>query len=268
MTIPLFLLLASPPTLAGERIAVDVPEPSGIAFDRAGGRIFVVDDGGELWVLDEDFDEIDVFDLGGDLEGVDYLPGRDQLLIAVEGEESVLVVDPDSGEIIGSHDIPRTFQGEVFMAAGGNGIETLTAVGRRIFVANQSFDPTDSADGSVLAELVIRGDGVLEVVDIHPLPFLDVSGSLYSRPSGELFLLSDSDSRVYQLKLDELDALPTGALVPKALLRSFQVPGEDQEGICLIHGELVIAQDSGDLYQAGPLRWLMSPAGQISTTLK
>ena len=268
MTTPMLFLLAASSAFAGERIAVDVPEPSGIDFDREGGRIFVVDDGGELWVFDEDYNELDVFDLGGDLEGVDYLPRRDKLLVAVEGEESLLLVDPDSGEVLSSQDIPRTFQGETVMAAGGNGIETLTVVGRRIFVANQSFDSDDDSDGSLLAELTIRPDGVMTLVDVHPLPILDVAGSLYFRPSGELFLMSDSDNRVYPLSLDVLDQLPTGAPVPADAMKPFMVPGEDQEGLCLIHGEIVIAQDSGDLYNAGSLKWLMSPEGQLSTMLK
>ncbi len=118
MTTPMLLVLAASSAFAGERIAVDVPEPSGIDFDRDGGRVFVVDDGGELWVFDEDYNELDVFDLGGDLEGVDYLPRHDQLLVAVEGEESLLLVDPDTGEVLSSQDIPRTFQGETVMAAG------------------------------------------------------------------------------------------------------------------------------------------------------
>jgi hypothetical protein len=259
MKTTLLLLLAalSAPALAGTRIQVDVPEPSGIDFDRDNGRLFVVDDGGELWVLDENFDEIDVFDLGGDLEGVDYLPVSDQLIVAVEGEESLLVVDPDTGEIRSSHAIPRTFQGRTILAAGGNGIETITVVGRRIFVANQSFDIDDEDDGSMLVELILRPDDTLEVIDAHRLPMLDVAGSLYSAPSGELLLLSDTDNTVYRLRLDILDALPVSAPIPAALLGAFAVPGEDQEGICLMHGDLLIAQDSGDLFNAGPLRTLL-----------
>ncbi len=86
LLIALSLFIAAP-ALADGPIEVDVPEPSGIDVDRAGERVFVVDDGGELWVFDEDFAPIDVFDVGGDLEGVVYLPRQERLLIASEGVE-------------------------------------------------------------------------------------------------------------------------------------------------------------------------------------
>ena len=268
MTLLSLCLLSAFPAHAGDRISVDVPEPSGIDFDRRNGRIFVVDDGGELWVFDKDFREKDVFDLGGDLEGVHYLAGPDRLLVAVEGDEQLLSVDPDSGEELAVYDIPRTFQGDTVMAAGGNGIEALTVVGRRIFVANQSFDHNDDEDGSVLVELAMRPGGSLDIVDVHRLPMLDVAGSLYAPQSKSLFLLSDSDNRIYRLNLQALDSLSTGEDVPVDRLSPFSVPGVDQEGIALIDGHLIIAQDSGDLYDAGDFRWLMSDAGQLSTQLE
>jgi len=260
--------LFSQPVHAAELIQVDVPEPSGIDHDRDGERFFVVDDGGELWVFDEDYNEIDVFDLGGDLEGVDYLPVTDQLLIAVEGDEQLLLVDPDSGDVESVFDIPRTFQGRTILEEGGNGIETLTVVGRRIFVVNQSFDYQDQADGSVLVELVILPDETLEIVDAHRLPILDVAGSFYFAPTREFFLLSDYGNRIHRLNLKALDSMPAGANVPPAFLHSFLVPGDNQEGICLVRGELIIAQDSGDLYNAGSLQWLMSDAGQLGLSLQ
>ena len=86
---------------------------------------------------------------------------------------------------------------------------------------------------------------------------LDVAGSLYAARSNELFLLSDSANRVFRLSLDALDDLLDGTDIPAALLRPFAVPGVDQEGICVVEGSLIIAQDSGDLYDAGPLRELL-----------
>jgi len=249
---------------AGSTIEVDVPEPSGIDHDRIGERVFVVDDGGELWVFDTDFNEIDVFDLGGDLEGVDYIPATDQLLVAVEGDEQILVVDPDSGAIESELDIPRTWNGQTIMAAGGNGIETLTVVGQRIFVVNQSFDADDKTDGSVLVELAIMPTGTLRIIDAHRLPILDVAGSLYEPRSKSLYLLSDTNNRLYRISMGALDSLDSGESVPSALLRAFQVSGDNQEGMCIVNGDLIISQDSGDLHNAGSFRWLLSLQGQMS----
>lgn len=264
MMTALLIALFSSPAHAGSTIEVDVPEPSGIDHDRVGERVFVVDDGGELWVFDTDFNEIDVFDLGGDLEGVDYVPATDQLLVAVEGDEQILVVDPDSGSVEAELDIPRTWNGQTIMAAGGNGIETLTVIGRRIFVANQSFDANDETDGSVLVELAIMPNSKLRIVDAHRLPVLDVAGSLYDPRSNSMFLLSDTDNRLYRIPMDALDALDSGTAIPRNLLRSFHVSGENQEGMTIVGGDLIIAQDSGDLHSTGSFRRLLSLQGQLS----
>ena len=260
-----FAALMSLPALAGHTIEVDTPEPSGIDIDHLGGRIFVADDGGEVWVFDEDYRPIDVFDIGGDLEGIFYVPNIDQLLVAAEGDEQLLLVDPDTGAVNNVFDIPRTYQGETILAEGGNGIETLTMVGQRIFVANQSFDPSDTEDGSILVELAMTLTGELAIVRAHPLPIMDVAGSFYSPKSGELFLLSDAEDRAYRLSLRAMDQLEADAPLPSQMLRPFWVPGDNQEGMAVVGGSLIIAQDSGDLYDAGSLRWLLSPAGQQQT---
>ncbi len=249
-------MLSSAPAQADDTIYVGVPEPSGLDYDAVNGRVFVVDDGGELWVLDEDFRRIDVFDLGGDLEGVAWLGGEELLMVAVEGSEELLLVDPDTGELSQVLEIPRTFRGQTIMAAGGNGIETLTVVGSRIFVANQSFDEYDEEDGSILVELAFGIGGSLSVVDAHALPMLDIAGSMFLRQSGELHLVSDSDNAAYRLSLKTLDAIPTGAPLTRKAFTAYDLPGENQEGICLIEGQVVIAQDSGDLVDAGSLREL------------
>ncbi len=254
----LTLLLFVPTLAVAGTIPVDVPEPSAIDADYAGDRLFVADDGGEIWVYDGDFTHLDTFDVGGDLEGVDYLPRADVLLVAVEGDEQLLVLDPRDGTELAVLDIPRTYKGETILAAGGNGIETLTVVDSRIFVANQAFDLDDTDDGSVLVELALDRTGDLEIVAFHPLPFRDAAGSLYAAATDELFVLSDTDDRVYRVPMLLLDALPAGAPLPEAL-PSFEVPGVDQEGIVLWDECLLIAQDSGDLYDAGPLAALLSP---------
>lgn len=259
----LLIALFTAPAHANSTIEVDVPEPSGIDHDRVGERIFVADDGGELWVFDTDYNEIDVFDLGGDLEGVDYIPATDQLLVGVEGDEQILVVDPDSGSIEAELDIPRTWNGQTIMAAGGNGIETLTVVGRRIFVANQSFDADDKTDGSVLVELAIRPNGKLSIVDAHRLPIIDVAGSLYEPQSKSLYLLSDANNRLYRIGMGALDALDSGESIPNALLRAYRVSGDNQEGMTIVDGNLIIAQDSGNLHSAGNFRRLLSLQGQM-----
>ena len=67
--LPLLMLAVTlpwTPSLAGE-IVVGVPEPSAIDIDRAGGRIFVADDGGEVWVFDRDYTATATFAVGGDL---------------------------------------------------------------------------------------------------------------------------------------------------------------------------------------------------------
>ena len=250
---------------AGQTIEVDTPEPSGIDSDRLSGRIFVADDGGEVWVFDEDYTPIDTFDIGGDLEGIAYIPNIDKLLVAAEGDEQLLLVDPYTGDVDEVFDIPRTFEGQTILAEGGNGIETLTLAGPRIFVANQSFDLNDTEDGSILVELAMTLSGDLEVVRAHPLPITDVAGSFYSRASGELYLLSDAENQGYRINLRALDQLEPDMAVSSKLLRPFWVPGDNQEGMAVIDGRLVIAQDSGDLYEAGSMRWLLSPAGQQKT---
>lgn len=122
-----------------------VPEPSGIDWDSARGRLWVVDDGGVLARVDPADGTVEATrDVGGDLEAVRWLPGAD-LLIAVREEDATLVlVHASSMEIaaIASIEVPAGISPAP--GARGNGFEGLAVLGTgstlRLLLANQD-DP-------------------------------------------------------------------------------------------------------------------------------
>lgn len=122
-----------------------VPEPSGVDWDSARGRLWVVDDGGVLARVRPSDGTVEVtVDIGGDLEAVRWIPGAD-LLIAVREEDATLVlVHASSMEIaaIASIEVPAG----ISPAPGprGNGFEGLAVLDTgstlRLLLGNQD-DP-------------------------------------------------------------------------------------------------------------------------------
>ena len=228
-------------------------EPSGICWHSQRKTLFVVGDQGDVCEIKPDGTLISQKRIrSADFEGITHDPSTGLLYIAVEGEESIIELNPETLEVLREFLLPRKFDGKVVMKSGGQGIEALTFVpdmahpeGGTFCVANQSFNTNDEDDISAIfvVELPLRSKtGEPKLLNYFNPRIIDVSGLYYSPKDGHVFVISDACNII-------LEYSPT-----YKLLKEFAFPGNDQEGIAVDdNGFMYIAQDSGGIIK---LKWL------------
>jgi len=224
-------------------------EPSGIVYHPTRNLLYVVGDEGDILVMRKDGEYVIEKHLAdADLEGITVNPSTGLLYIAVEGDEKILEVDPDSLVILREFVIDRYFQGKELLMRGGQGIEGITFIpddehpeGGTFLVSNQSFN-LEGGEPSVICELevpIVSSKSVLDSAKIVRIIYpgiIDVSGLYYNPLSNTLFVISDATNVFLEMSLDG------------QILKQYAFIGDDQEGITLDdEGYLYIAQDSGGI---------------------
>jgi hypothetical protein len=225
-------------------------EPSGICYHSSRRTLFVVGDEGDVCEMKTDGTPVKSRHIRhGDFEGITHDPSTGLLYIAVEGEETILEVHPDSLEVLRTFSIPRQFEGRMLMKEGGQGVEGITFVpdpthpqGGTFQVANQSFrrDLADDVSAVIEVELPLRSVGkttsaarILRCIDPG---IVDISGLCYDAATDSTLLISDTTDTL--LEYDRSGRI----------LGAWRLPGTDQEGIAADpDGFLYIAQDSGGI---------------------
>ena len=230
-------------------------EPSGIVFHPQRGTLFVVGDEGDIGEMQPDGTLVKQARVRhADFEDVTYDPSTGLLYVAIEGEEKIIEIAPEDFRVIREFAIDRVFEGTMLLKPGGGGVEAITFVpdpnhpqGGTFYLTNQSFDPDSREDPSVVfeAEVPIRsnstGDLTAKIIRYFSLGVSDLSGLHYDRASDHLYVISDTTNTFFEI---------TRA---GKVLRSYTLPGEDQEGITMDgEGFLYIAQDSGGIIK---IKW-------------
>ena len=233
-------------------------EPSGIVYHPARRSLFAVGDEGDIIELRTDGTAISQTALrkGTDFEAIACDPATGLLYIAVEGEEQILEVDPQTLTVLRQFTIDRTFQGQVRLRGGSEGVEGLTFVpqadhpeGGTFFMTNQAFSLKDPEDTSALCRLELplrsgKGQGeklIGRIIQYTAMPIIDMSDLHYDAASGHLFVACDADNVLLEVTL------------AGTILRTWALPGNDQEGLAVDdEGHLYIAQDSGGIIK---LKW-------------
>jgi len=226
---------------------INFPEPSGIVYHGGRDTLFVVSDEGWLCEVTKDGELIkNEFIRHADFEGVTYNPATGLLYLAVEGEEKILEVNPDSFSVLREYTINRTFEGETVLATGGQGIEAITFVpdpghpeGGTFFVANQNFTLDDPDDLSAIFEIYVplissQESAEVDILQYFSIGVVDMSGLYYNSSNTHLYVISDTENMMYEIT-------KLGVVV-----NSFSLIGNDQEGITFDDENFMyIAQDSG-----------------------
>ena len=222
-------------------------EPSGICWHSVRGTLFVVGDEGDVCEIEIDGTLIKKKRIRkADFEGITHDPATGLLYIAVEGQEAVLEVDPETFDVVRKFSIPRAMDGRTLMKAKGQGIEAITFVpdsehpqGGLFLVANQAFELTDDEDISAVfqVELPLREpEATPKLLGYFEPGIIDLSGLHYDPATGNLFVISDVTNTIHEYSADHV------------LLRSYAFPGKDQEGITADNaGFWYVAQDSGGI---------------------
>ena len=225
-------------------------EPSGICFHSVRKTLFVVGDEGDLCEIETDGTLIQEKRIrSGDFEGVTHNPTTGLIYIAVEDDESILEVDPDTFKILREFTVPRQFEGDTVMDEGSNGFEGITFMpdakhpeGGTFIVAHQSFTLDDPEEISALFELEVplktSKDKKVEakILRCIKLDVIDLAALYFNVKTQQIYVVSDETNNL--ISLDK-----SGNILEQSFF-----PEEDQEGITFDdQGFIYIAQDSGGI---------------------
>ena len=238
---------------AGDIDKAKFNEPSGICWHGGRGTLFVVGDEGDICEIKTDGTLVKQKHIrDADFEGVTHDPSSGLLYVAVEEEEAIIEVDPETFEVLREFSIPRQFGGKTLMRAGAEGIEAITfipdaghAQGGVFYVANQSFVLSNDEDISALfvVEVPLRSKkGEVKITGYFEPGVIDLSGLYYDSAADRIYVVSDASNTILEYSRDH------------ELLSIQAFPGDNQEGITVdSDGYIYIAQDTGGILK---LKWL------------
>jgi uncharacterized protein YjiK len=222
-----------------ERVAANVREPSGVAFDPRRGHLFVVGDEGSLVELMLDGKLVRSFPVAGDLEDVAVHAPNGDLLLLFERESELLLFDPEKKVEKKRWKLPRAallgqepteknsgFEGLAFKedsSRPGGGIAVLTHQRTPPLVVALTLDTSGPA-GPLGADAVLWRKSVAE----------DLTAITYSAELKRFLVIAERKDRLLVLQED-------GGLEDEIPL-----PGLRQEGLALDgNGSLWVADDQG-----------------------
>jgi len=216
---------------------------SGIVFYPPRETLFAVSDNGWIIEIKTDGTLIQKRQLRkkADFEGITYSPATEMLYVAIEGEEVILEVNPETLEVGRDMPIERMFEGDILLSPEGNGIEGIAFVPASdattpgsFYLVNQS-DELGGTDPSIVFEVDINpdaGEPEARIIRYFSVGVPDLSGIHYVPSSQRLLIISDSNNLLLEVSL-------TGEV-----LETYPLPGKNQEGVTTDgDGFLYIAQD-------------------------
>ena len=224
-------------------------EPSGLVFHPGRGTIFAVGDNGDLLEMETDGQQVKQVHMDStDLEGITADPATGLLYVAVEGEEQILELDPESFAVLREFFIERKVAGKAVLKEGSQGIEGIAFApdsehpeGGVFYVANQGLDLAAAEDLSAICEVVLplrsSKEGATVAIQRYFEPgFIDVSGLHYDAEADLLVLIGDAVNGIFYFRRSG------------ELIGGHALPGDNQEGIAVdADGNMYIAQDSGGI---------------------
>lgn len=234
-----------------------IAEPSGITYHPTRRSLFLADDSGSVHEVSLEGRLIQSKGLSErDIEGITVDPSTGMLYAAVEDDEVILELEPESLAIQREFRIGRDFKGEQLLRKGGMGIEAIAFVpdashpeGGTFWVGNQSFSLKAKDEPSVVCEVVVplrsttakQADGA--IIQAYKMNFIDISGLAYDAQGDCLVLISDTTNLLVELKREG------------TILRQYLLPGDEQEGIVLDGlGYMYVAQENGEIIKLADRR--------------
>ena len=234
-----------------------IAEPSGITYHPVRRSLFIADDSGSIYEVNLHGTFIQAKGLNElDIEGITMDPSTGLLYAAVEDDEAIIELEPETLTVQRKFRIVRDFKGELLLKKGGMGIEAIAFVpnalhpeGGTFWVGNQSFSLKANAEPSVVCEVVVplrtetAAISEASIINAYKMNFIDISGLAYDPQDDVLVLISDTTNLLVEMSRD-------GTILSKYLL-----PGDEQEGVTLDGlGYMYIAQESGAIIKLGDRR--------------
>lgn len=234
-----------------------IAEPSGITYHPVRRSLFIADDSGSIHEVNLHGTLIQAKGLNElDIEGITMDPGTGLLYAAIEDDEAIIEIEPETLTIQRKFRIARDFKGELLLKKGGMGIEAITFVpnashpeGGTFWVGNQSFSLKAKDEPSVVCEVVVplrtetAAIAEASIINAYKMNFIDISGITYDPQDDVLVLISDTTNLLVEMSRE-------GTILSKYLL-----PGDEQEGVTLDGlGYMYIAQENGAIIKLGDRR--------------
>ncbi len=221
-------------------IIAKVPEASGICYDPASDSLFVANDEGAIYQLSRSGKILRKKQLGDyDLEGIACDTKNHRLLLAVEGVDNILIVDPKTLIPRKKININRKYRGKKLLIKDKEqGLEGITiAPDGTLYLSNQSGDTLPHNDPSVIILIKnIKASKTAIDAIIDPKK-TDISGLAWQ--NGYLYMVSDTRDRLYRYnpKTGKID-------------RTYRLPHFAQEGVAFDnHTNIYFADDNGHVIQ-------------------
>ncbi|MEA3513572.1 MAG: SdiA-regulated domain-containing protein, partial [Campylobacterota bacterium] len=217
----------------------NIPEASGICFIDKTKSIVVVNDEGWIYKLTTNGKIVQKKYLGKyDLEGITYDKKNDRLLVVVEGEESILIVQRGSLQIVKEIKIKRSYQKvKILKKSKKTGIEAIAIDNDgEIYVSNQSkktYNKKLKENISVILKVTSLDNKKTKIKEVFNHGYIDIAGMTFH--NGYLYMTSDKKNLLikYDIKNNKTIA-------------KIKLPKSAQEGICFDNkNNIYIADDNG-----------------------
>ncbi len=234
-----FILINFIPNIfAKEKVIAKVPEASGISYSKKSNTLFVVNDEGSIYELTKKGNILRKVKIGNyDFEGIVVDDEKELLLVAIEGDEAILVLSKKDMSKQKKISIKRKFDGVKLLKKGGDGIEGLALYNNELYASNQSNKKYPKADSSVIVVIDYDLNKTKQKIKrIINHGFKDIAGLTFYKDI--LFMVSDKESLLIQYDLKKKKVIKKDKLSKKFA----------QEGITFDNkGTLFIADDNGKI---------------------
>ncbi len=216
-----------------------IPEASGICYIPKSQMLIVVNDEGWIYKLSKKGKIKRKLFLGKyDLEGIAYDKKNDKLLLAVEGAESILILNRKSLELEKKIKIKRKFQKIKLLKKNKKaGIEAIAIdENGNIFLSNQSeitYKKKLKKNASVVFKIDSLKEKKAKIVEVYNHGYIDIAGLTFY--DGYLYMTSDKKNLLikYDIKRNKT-------------IKKIKLAKSAQEGICFDdEGNIYIADDNG-----------------------
>lgn len=233
-------LLLTTTSLNAKEIA-KVPEASGICFVKKSNSLFVVNDEGTLYEISTKGEIENKLYLGKyDLEGITYDTKQDKLFLAVEGDESILILDRKSLKIEKEIKIKRKFDKvNLLKKSKGAGVEAI-AIDENgdLYLSNQSkitYENDLKENASVIFKVGSLKKKKTEIQEVYNHGYIDIAGMTFH----EGYLYMTSDKKNLLIKYD---------LKKNKTIKKIKLKKSAQEGIAFDDKDnIYIADDKGSV---------------------
>lgn len=166
----------------------DVPEPSGLAYDKVNNQLFTVSDTKDIFRLSITGDLLEIYDFEGDLEGITMYNSPNTLLVAIEDQYELVEYNYVTGSTT-THEMD--YENREDPAGGIEGV-TYNPTTDEVYFVNEK-EPN----------ALIIANSNFDVTNEYVLDFSgDLSALYYVEETNNLWMGSDNSSSVYKCDIE------------------------------------------------------------------